>query len=129
MNKPLNKPLLPILPKGEKLRQYDRDLFQQLQQTFSDITEQVNSQVQTVGKPITSSPTINVSNALHHVTGTAQIVTIKAPAGFTGPIFLFADGAWTIENSGNVTIGLTAVVGRCYQLVFDGRQWFPVNVI
>lgn len=130
MNSPLTTPFFPRLPTGNNLRAYDRDLLDELRSHFREITNQLNSQVQTFGKPIMASPTISLSNALHHITGTATIETIKAPNGFSGPVWLIADAAFQLGTSGNIALAQGPfTVGQAVQVAFDNGtgKWYPLE--
>jgi hypothetical protein len=129
MNNFIKGLFFPTLPRGPDLRPYDSDLEQRLKRWATDVTSQLNSQVQSVGKRLAAGPQLILTNPIHHVAGSAAIATIMPPSGFTGPVWLIADDGWTLVTTGNITFGLTAVPGRAYQLVHDGALWAPVNVI
>lgn len=81
-----------------------------------------------LGPNIASATTISPTFQAHHVTGTAAIDTITVPwPGFTGPIWLFADGAWTWTTNGNIQTSGTTTTGNQVPVIFyfDGSKWQP----
>lgn len=125
MNKPIQTVFLPKLPTGDELRDYDQNLYLQLQQWSSNVTEQLNTQSQGVGAPLTAGTTLTVTNHIHSVGGTAAIRNINAPAGFTGTVVLLPTASWTTVTGGNIASATTAVVGKALHMTFDGTQWHP----
>jgi hypothetical protein len=99
-----------------------------LQTTIQNIKNQLNTQVQGVGAALASAATITISSAIHHVTGVAAISTINAPTGFSGPIWLVADGAFAITTGGNIALARGPfTVGQVVMIVFDPSTslWYP----
>jgi hypothetical protein len=112
------------------------------------LVHQTNDSVQTVGRVLDSTtnpqPTaITPEHPIHHVSGAGSIETINPPAplltserssGFSGPIFLIADGAWSLVTpatiAGNIATAATATVGKVLVVVYDPVQklWYPVGV-
>jgi len=82
-----------------------------------------------IGNPIVAGSTITPTHRVHHITGTGTISVINAPwADFVGPIILVADEAFSWDDSGNITVGLSpAVVGEAYPFYFDRQKskWYP----
>ena len=90
-----------------------------LQTTLQNIKQQLNTQ-QSVGAVLPSAAAITVSSAVHHVSGAVAISTINAPSGFSGPIWLWADGAFSITTGGNITLARGPfTVGQVVELVYD----------
>ena len=83
----------------------------------------------TVGSSIASASTIAPITGVFHVTGTAAITTITAPAGMSstigGCINLIPDGLWTTGTSGNIALASTAVVSKVLTMCYDGTKWYP----
>lgn len=94
---------------------------------LSSVADQVNSQVQGVGSALASAPTIVLDHAIHHVTGVATISTITPPAGFSGPVFLIPDGAWSTNTAGNIARAVTATVNQVIIFTYDlvTAKWYP----
>lgn len=93
--------------------------------------EQGNMLNSICGPTIASAATIVVTHQMHHVTGTAAIVTITPPfPGFQGWITLIADGIWTWTAAGNIFVlgTVTAGNGRAMRFFFDGNKWYPQAV-
>ena len=81
-----------------------------------------------VGSPLASAATISPVRGIHHVTGTAAISNITIPwDGFSGTLFLIADGAWSLDTAGNINAALTASAGNIIALTFDpvANKFFP----
>jgi hypothetical protein len=85
-----------------------------------------------VGSDLTSGSSITISPNFdaYHVTGTAQINTISL-GGFNwleGMIYLIADGAWSLGNSGNVRHRTTGVrnLNELVALMYDPKTqlWY-----
>jgi hypothetical protein len=106
-----------------------RDLTNSLNTIFGNIQDQINSQVQTFGDALDSrSGTLMLTNPNHHVTGTGTVTEILPPSQFSGPVFLVADGAFSLGTGGN--IGLAAgpfTPGQLITLTYDQieEKWFP----
>ena len=88
--------------------------------------------VRPVGTAIASAATIAPSAGVTHVTGTAAITTITAPAGcvLTGKgcdVTFLPDGAWTLATGGNIAQASTAVVNRPMVLTWVNAdaKWYP----
>lgn len=81
-----------------------------------------------VGSPIASATTIAPDHGIHHVTGTTQINTITIPwSGFSGTIFLVADGLWSLGTSGNIATAETiSAVNQVVALTYDptNAKWY-----
>lgn len=121
MNRPLAVPLLPLASKDP----FQNDLLRALSSFFFELIGQVNSQVQGVGVSIDSGESIYVTAPIHHVKGTGQIQHIEAPAGFTGPVWLIADDAWSLVTGDNIGRAATAEAGKAMMVVYDGSRWYP----
>jgi hypothetical protein len=104
-----------------KLTKWARDFTLKGKGTLGDMTTQLNTQVQGIGQPLASANTITVSSAIHHVTGSAMINQINpAGNGFSGPIWLIADGGFTLGTGGNIALARGPFnVGQSVQLVYD----------
>jgi hypothetical protein len=99
-----------------------------LNKKLNEFQEQSNTQVQGVGATIASTATITVSAAIHHITGANTITTINAPAGFSGPVHLLADGAFSLGIGGNINLARGPYsVGQVAILVYDPAtaMWSP----
>src|SRR5271163_1119376 len=125
MNRPVQQLRFPRLPVGASARAYDNNLEKNLKSWATAVTAQMNSQTQSVGAVLKSTGTVALTNPIHHVSGTQAIATLTAPSGFTGPVWLIADGLWTTITTGNISQAITAVVGYSYQFIFDGSIWYP----
>ena len=78
-----------------------------------------------LASPIASASTIVLGGTLQHITGTAAIATITAPANFTGCVDFIADAAWTTTTGGNISsAAITAVANTVYHGCYDGSHWF-----
>lgn len=124
---------------------YDQELQRALKESLQDIINQLNSQVQGTGADIVAAENIRVTNAIHHVTGSATIRTIELPfeqigmasissitrnrkqTGFTGPIWLVSQGGFSLGTGGNISAAKTTSPGDCVNLVYCGQQWHPVR--
>ena len=104
---------------------YARSLTPALRQWSNDVTNQVNTQSQTFGAVLASATTVTLTNCFHHISGTAAIVNLIAPKGFTGPVYLIPDGLWTTTTGGNIALASTAVVNKVLIMVYDGALWYP----
>jgi hypothetical protein len=84
---------------------------------------------QPVGASIASASTIAPTAATVHVTGTATIGTITAPASCAlgCSVYLIADGAWAVSTAGNIDVAFTAVTNAAYQFTYDPgtTKWYP----
>jgi hypothetical protein len=77
---------------------------------------------------IASASTISIesSQQIFHVSGTAAIATINAPlTSFRGSVTIIPDGAFTLTTAGNIGKASTAVVGQAMTLHYDGVKWYP----
>lgn len=112
------------------VEQFSADLVRSLNTDLTKVHDQINNAVQGVGPNLASATTISPTHPLHHVTGTAAITTITPPPGFSGPIWLIADGTWTLATGGNIAAAVTAVDRLAVQLVYDPQTslWYPVGV-
>jgi hypothetical protein len=117
-----------------------------LDRVMSDLTEQVNTQVQGVGPEIDATGaniTIKPSAAIQVVSGTGSIKNLEVPllqvgveadfttqrtvSAFTGTVVLIPKAAstWTLVTGGNIRKASTCVVGQAMYLTFDGELWAP----
>lgn len=97
----------------------------QIRDALNKLVVQNNADV-TLGATLPSATTLNVTAKHHHVSGTAAIANIVAPAAFTtGSIHLIPDGIFTTVTTGNIGLASTAVVGKMMTLVYDGAKWWP----
>lgn len=83
---------------------------------------------QLVGATLASAATITPTNAIHPVTGTAEITTITVPwDGFAGPIYLLPAGASTTNTGGNIAKAVTMVANTVCILVYNpaAALWYP----
>lgn len=125
MNRVLSRP---ILPSPDPTSEWTRRFLYVFQRFVDDVLGQVNSQVQGIGAVIASSSRITVTHPIHHVSGVGTIYTIDVPPGFTGPIWLIPDGAWSLGLGGNIGTAVGPVTaGIAISLVYDGTQWVPVG--
>ncbi len=83
------------------------------------------------GGDLASAATITPTNIFHDVTGTTTINTVTAPAGIQAGqrITLRAKGLWLLGTSGNVQVGVTAVIDSLLDLLWDGTKWNPSYVV
>lgn len=92
----------------------------------------VNPNVPRIGPAIASAATIAPTFPVHHVTGTAAIVTITPPtADFQGEICLIADAIWTWTAAGNIGIaGTVTAAGKAVWFTYDPAtsKWYPDKV-
>lgn len=111
-----------------RVMQFLQDLTRDTAADLQEVHDQINSAVQGVGPDIASAADISVTHPIHHVTGTNPIATINPPPGFSGPIWLIADGAFSLISGGNIAAPVTAVVDTVVQLIFDPgtEMWYPV---
>lgn len=131
MNRAISAPLLPAVPRKKHSPKYDADLHLTLRDHFAQQRQQLNSQVQGFGTKLASSATITLTNANHHVTGNKPISTIKVPAAFSGPVFLIADGPWSLVTGGNIALAAGPMaIGQMLALTYDPavNRWSPVGV-
>jgi hypothetical protein len=81
-----------------------------------------------VGPTIASATTVTVTSRVHHVSGTAAIVTMNPPfPGFQGTVTLIADGLFTWTAAGNIFVAGTSTAGngRALSFFYDGAKWYP----
>jgi hypothetical protein len=86
-----------------------------------------------IGDVLASAATIAPTKMVHHVSGVAAIATITPPhEGFTGPLWLVADGAWSWTAGGNIAVASTTVAtaNKAYPFIYDRKaaKWYPVVV-
>ena len=127
MNRALPAPIGP--PTHATGRKYDADLSIALSGYFRQVNAQLNSQVQGFGAAIASATTITLTNANHHITGTNAVKTINVPAAFSGPVFLVADGAFSLTTGGNIAVAAGPfTAGQLVVLSFDPAKntWAPI---
>lgn len=137
VNQPLENPRIPIAATlgdvtkfsdlQNELRKNKADigkLILYLQTTFQGIVNQLNTQVQSVGKDL-SGTLVQPTNPIHHVTGTATISTINAPRGFTGPLMLISDDGFSFDATGNIATFGNVPAGNSQFFVYDGTEWHP----
>lgn len=82
-----------------------------------------------IGSPIASASTIAPDRLIHHVTGIASISTITVPyEGFSGPIYLIADGYWGWDTSGNIATAGAPVLGQAVIFVYvpEKSKWYTL---
>lgn len=142
MNKPLGNVTLPDVPTHGDLAKYHglQDAVKHLyrwarertssdNKTLGDMQSQLNSQVQSYGAALDSTGgTLALTNPNHHVTGTGAVATIDPPAGFSGPVFLVADGAFSLVTGGNIAVAAGPfTVNQLVELDYDPatNQWYP----
>jgi len=97
----------------------------QVWQTLGDFTGQLG-----IGAVIASATTIAPIAAIHHVSGTTDVVTITVPAAcqpLSCTIVLIPDAIWHTTNAGNIAIASTAVVSKALTLIYDpvAVKWLP----
>lgn len=85
-----------------------------------------------IGPNIASAATIAPTKPIHHVTGTAAIVTITPPdPAFSGVVILIADGIWTWTAAGNISVlGTTTAANGAVVFTYDPAtaKWYPSRV-
>jgi hypothetical protein len=99
-----------------------------LNQYCTQVSQSVNTSISTFGVPLASASSIRVTEALHHVTGSAAISTINYPPNFAGgPIWLVADGMWTLTTGGNIAASANPNIGDVVVVVLDPvtKIWYP----
>lgn len=119
MNRPIAPPLLPLSGKNA----FDNDLLRALTPFHLELVNQLNTQVQGVGKVVPAGESIYLTSAVHHVAGTSEIRRIEAPGGFTGPVWLIPDDGWSFVAGGNISRPLTATISKVVTIVYDGSRW------
>ena len=122
MNRQLAKPNFP----NQATPGYEEQLLSELRKHASDVIEQINSQVQGVGKPLVSSRTIVPQQAIHHVTGSTPISYVTLPEGFTGDVTLIADDGFSTLTGGNIATAVSAPAGKALRLTYDGSMLYPL---
>lgn len=122
MNRQLSKINLPLDAKAG----FEASLIDKLRKQDSDIIDQINSQVQGVGTPLSSAPTLSPTNAIHHVTGTAAVSNIALPPNFTGDVTLIADDGFSTVTGGNIAAAVSAPAGRAIRFTSDGSMLYPL---
>jgi len=78
---------------------------------------------------VASNTTVQIMAQVTHVTGTATINTITAPAGSRHGdwLGLISDGGFTVGTSGNIATTATVATNHILWLAWDGTKWyFPV---
>lgn len=119
-----------------------RRVLEYVDQTTREAVDQLNTQVQGIGPDIVSDTTVQVTHAIHRVSGSAAIDTIELPAeargladetttrsvtSFTGPLWLISSvgSTWTIATGGNIKAAASPAAGHHVALVYDGENWWP----
>lgn len=142
MNKPIDNISLPDVPQQGDVTKYHglaaavgklflwaRNLTSSMNKSLGQVQSQINSQVQMFGADLDStSGTLVLTNANHHVTGAGEVDTITPPSGFSGPIFLVADGAFSLIAGGNISVAAGPfTVGQLVELSYDpdAMTWAP----
>jgi hypothetical protein len=144
----IDAPKLPTIDRDfqpDDERRWMAELVRRIHLWLGDVTLLLNSQVQSVGDPIASAATIEITNPMHHITGAATITQINVPtqqvgmaaigsttrdrsvSGFTGPLWLFSDGGFSLATGGNIAKAKSSAAGDCVHIVYDGDLWFPVS--
>lgn len=82
-----------------------------------------NRSISTIASATTIAPTGNI----HVISGTTLITTITVPSWCspTCQITLIPSGAFTTDNSLNIKIASTGVVGKALIMTWDGTDWCP----
>ncbi len=79
----------------------------------------INTATSGFGASLPSAVTIKITNALHHVTGSASISTIHVPPNFSGgPVWLVNNGSWMLITGGNIARAYTPSSEQCVCLVY-----------
>jgi hypothetical protein len=81
-----------------------------------------------LGPALASAATIAPTHAVHHVTGTTNVVNITPPwTGFTGQIVLIPDAIFATTAAGNIALASTAVVSKALIMTYDpvAAKWYP----
>ncbi|HLH76115.1 MAG TPA: hypothetical protein VKV28_04835 [Candidatus Binataceae bacterium] len=73
-----------------------------------------------------SGAAIAIAAQAHFVTGSGSLITINAPVGFTGALYLIALSSFTLEGGGNLVLGapVTAIPNQLMVLYYDGARWY-----
>jgi len=124
LRRPVALPHLPVFYR-RTIEAWQHDLYQVLTAFFNELTANVNGEVQGVGAVLASAAELKPTHAIHHVSGTTAISKITVPLGFTGPLWLIPDGAWTLTTGGNIALASTATPSRLMTVCFDGLLWYP----
>lgn len=104
----------------QELVRHSQKLNGWLQRYFNEISQILNTATSTFGNELAAASTIIITNALHHVTGSAVITTLQVPPNFTGgPIYLVQDGSWTTATGGNIAVASAPTFGQMLPLVYD----------
>jgi len=78
------------------------------------------------GTQVTAANTITPTGRTFHMTGATVVKTINLPwTGFTGPITIIPDSAYTTDATGNIYLASTAVVNKAMIMTYDGTKWSP----
>ena len=91
-----------------------------LNQYLTQVAQTVNTGISEFGAVLPSAATIKFTSSLHHISGSAAIDTIQVPPNFAGgPLWLVADGTWTLVTGGNIAHSASPAVGQCVCVVYD----------
>lgn len=132
MNKVLTRIVMPNfhekeMQPPERGRRFLSEFVKKAQEGFDTVMQVVNTGVQGVGPSIASADKIAVSNAIHHITGTATVNTITPSPGHSGPVFLVSDDGFSVGTGGNIGMAKTYSAGQMAHLAFDDvkQMWYP----
>lgn len=71
--------------------------------------------------------TIAIAAQAHFVAGSGSLVTIIAPVGFTGALYLIPLSSFTLEGGGNLSLSapVATTPNQLIVLYYDGARWYP----
>jgi hypothetical protein len=73
-------------------------------QYFTQLRYNMNQAATEQGADIPSAASINVTNFMHVVTGTATIQTIIPPPNFAGQLMLISQDGFSLATGGNISL-------------------------
>lgn len=125
MNSVIASLQLPLPPVHHNaLLNWAQDLTRALRNHAADVTNQINSGAQGSGADLASADTIEPSAALHRVTGTNTVNTIKIPASFSGDLRLYSVDGFSFGTAGNIATSTTFQIpsGQYAHIVYNAPK-------
>lgn len=111
---------------GSKMNLFLANYLQQLAQNSNTATA-------FPGPDLVAAPTIAITNAFHHVTGSGVITTVNPPKDFAGgPIFLGNEGSWSLGVGGNIEVAVTPLLHGLVELYWHPlplAHWHPIALV
>lgn len=125
------------------LTKFGRELVRALTDDLKAIHTQINTGVQGIGADISTTEvgfdgSITPLYPIVRVTGAGEVNVIKAPEGFSGPVFLISAGGFSVSQyvvdgdgrrTGNIALDLTTVTGQCLGVIYNPvtELWHPLT--